>query len=225
MIGAVGALPFRWRRRAGDWAAAAPVKAVWLFLTTPAVAWALHALAIWLWHAPSLYQATLGSELAHTAQHLSFLGTGLLFWWALLQGREGRIGRPASVIYLFTTAVHTSLLGVPARLLRPALVSPVRCHLRPLGTEPTGRSTARGLHHVGAGRSGLFSGCARPGGNLAQGPGTPPVRSAGAAVGRKGGQAEKRKEKAEERRSFRPFRLHIFRLVTYRLAIASTPPE
>jgi putative membrane protein len=106
------ALPISWRRRAGDWAAVAPVRAVWVVLTLPAVAWAIHAVAIWLWHAPSLYQATLGSELVHTAQHVSFLATALLFWWALLHGREGRIGRPAAVIYLFTTAVHTSLLGV-----------------------------------------------------------------------------------------------------------------
>jgi putative membrane protein len=106
------ALPISARRRAGDWAGASPVRAVWVLLTVPAVAWALHAVAIWLWHAPSLYQATLGSKLVHSAQHVTFLGTALLFWWALLHGREGRIGRPAAVIYLFTTAVHTSLLGV-----------------------------------------------------------------------------------------------------------------
>jgi cytochrome c oxidase assembly factor CtaG len=105
------AVPISWRRLAGDWAAAAPARLVWVLLTTPLVAWLLHAVAVWLWHAPSLYQATLSSELMHTIQHVSFLGTALLFWWALLHGREGRIGRPAAVIYLFTTAVHTSLLG------------------------------------------------------------------------------------------------------------------
>jgi cytochrome c oxidase assembly factor CtaG len=106
------ALPISWRRVAGDWAAARPVRGAWMLLTAPVVAWGLHATAIWLWHAPPLYQATLGSELLHTAQHVSFLVTALLFWWALLHGREGRLVRPAAVIYLFTTAVHTSLLGV-----------------------------------------------------------------------------------------------------------------
>jgi cytochrome c oxidase assembly factor CtaG len=106
------ALPTSWRRAAGEWAALALVRSVWLLLSLPVVAWVLHAAAIWLWHAPLLYQAALKSELVHTAQHVSFLGTGVLFWWALLQGRQGRAGRPASVIYLFTTAVHTSLLGV-----------------------------------------------------------------------------------------------------------------
>jgi hypothetical protein len=62
-------------------------------------------------HTPSLYQATLASDVIHTLQHLSFLGTGLIFWWSLLRGREGRLGTRFAVVYLFTTAVHTSLLG------------------------------------------------------------------------------------------------------------------
>jgi putative membrane protein len=105
------ALPLSWRRRAGDWAGTAPVSGGWAFLTLPLVAWTLHALAIWVWHAPPLYQATLNSELVHSLQHVSFLGTALLFWWTVFHGREGRIGRPVAVLSLFTTSVHTSLLG------------------------------------------------------------------------------------------------------------------
>lgn len=111
LVAVLWAVPLSWRRRAGAIVAAPRIAAVWGWLTLPAVAWSLHALAIWLWHAPALYQATLASEVMHTAQHLSFLTTALLFWWSLLQIREGRLGRPAAVVYLFTTAVHTSLLG------------------------------------------------------------------------------------------------------------------
>jgi putative membrane protein len=105
------AIPVSWRRTAGDLAASRPVSTTWKWLTLPSVAWALHAAAIWIWHAPALYQSTLSSETVHTLQHVSFIGTALLFWWALLHSREGRLARPAAVIYLFTTAVHTSLLG------------------------------------------------------------------------------------------------------------------
>ena len=105
------ALPLSWRKRLGAWAGTAPVKRSWGWLTLPLVAWTIHALAIWLWHVPRLFQATLHSELIHTLQHLSFLCSALLFWWALLQIRDGRLGRPVAVVYLFTTAVHTSLLG------------------------------------------------------------------------------------------------------------------
>jgi putative membrane protein len=105
------AVPMRWRKTAGSWSAAHPVQTVWSMISRPPVAWTLHAVAIWLWHAPPLYQAALASEVVHTLQHLSFLGTGLLFWWSLFCGREGRLGAPFAVVYLFTTAVHTSLLG------------------------------------------------------------------------------------------------------------------
>jgi putative membrane protein len=107
----VWAVPMSWRRPLGDWAATGPVRGTWELLSLPLVAWILHAVAIWLWHVPALFQTTLRSETVHAAQHLSFLVTALLFWWALLRGREGRPARAAGVLYLFTTAVHTNLLG------------------------------------------------------------------------------------------------------------------
>jgi putative membrane protein len=106
------AAPISWRRIAGTISGRSSVQRTWHLLTLPAVAWAVHAIAIWLWHVPALFQATLDSDLIHTTQHLSFLGSALLFWWSLLRVREGRLGRPGAVLYLFTTALHTSLLGV-----------------------------------------------------------------------------------------------------------------
>ncbi|MFL5462204.1 MAG: cytochrome c oxidase assembly protein [Gemmatimonadales bacterium] len=105
-------VPISWRRSAGSLSLHSSVQRTWHLLTLPAVAWTIHAIAIWLWHVPALFQATLDSNLIHTAQHLSFLGSALLFWWSLLRVREGRLGRPAAILYLFTTALHTSLLGV-----------------------------------------------------------------------------------------------------------------
>jgi putative membrane protein len=57
-----------------------------------------------------LFQATLSSDWIHSAQHISFLGSALLFWWSLFYA-EGRTGYAFSVLYIFTTAVHTSILG------------------------------------------------------------------------------------------------------------------
>jgi cytochrome c oxidase assembly factor CtaG/cytochrome c2 len=111
LIPFVWALPLPWRRAVGRWAASGSVRRVWVLVSLPLVAWGLHAAAIWIWHAPALFQATLHSEIVHTAQHLSFLLTALLFWWALLRGTENRPAPVAGVLYLFTTAVHTNLLG------------------------------------------------------------------------------------------------------------------
>ncbi|HKC65760.1 MAG TPA: cytochrome c oxidase assembly protein, partial [Pyrinomonadaceae bacterium] len=74
-------------------------------------AWAVHALALWVWHIPVLFQATLDSEFIHTLQHLSFFFSALLFWWALIHGRRGLLGYGAATLYVFTTSVHSGLLG------------------------------------------------------------------------------------------------------------------
>ena len=35
----------------------------------------------------------------------------MLFWWTLVHGRYGKLGYGVAFIYVFTTALHTSLLG------------------------------------------------------------------------------------------------------------------
>ena len=106
----IWALPARWRRSVADVARAPAFRAAWSGLTRPSTTWLLHASAIWIWHAPVLYDATLDNAVVHTLQHVSFIATALLFWWSLLRG--ARLGYGASVAYLFATMLHTSALGV-----------------------------------------------------------------------------------------------------------------
>jgi putative membrane protein len=80
-------------------------------LMLPSVAWSLHALALLLWHVPFLFDATISHESIHALQHLSFLGTAMLFWAALLYGHLGSDSYGAGIVYVFTTAVYTSILG------------------------------------------------------------------------------------------------------------------
>ena len=70
----------------------AVTQSIWRWLTRPLNAWWIHAVALWGWHAPALFQATLTSDLVHSLQHLSFLLSALLFWWALLRGRDAQWG-------------------------------------------------------------------------------------------------------------------------------------
>jgi putative membrane protein len=105
------ALPLAWARRVGNWGKAGWFQTGWRALTHPFVAWAIHAVALWVWHAPLLFQATLKSEWVHTLQHLSFLLSALLFWWSLIHGRQGLMGYGAATLYVFTTSVHSGLLG------------------------------------------------------------------------------------------------------------------
>ena len=104
-------LPLSWRRKLGNWTRNAGVSSAWYALSLPAVAFTLHAAALWIWHLPGPYQATLTSEVAHSLQHASFLGTGLLFWWTVFKSRGSELGYGAAVFYLFGTALQTGALG------------------------------------------------------------------------------------------------------------------
>lgn len=88
--------------------------------TNPLVATGLHAAALWLWHAPSLYDAALAEPTVHWLQHLSFFSTALIFWWALLFGR-GRQSYGAGIFYLFATTLHSGFLGILLSVAREPL--------------------------------------------------------------------------------------------------------
>lgn len=114
-------LPFAWRRRVGRWLKLPA-------LISPFAAWLIHAAALWIWHYPPLFEATLTSEWVHAAQHISFLGSALLFWWALFHAR-GRNSYGTGVLYIFTTGIHTGILGalltLSPRIWYPAYHTPL----------------------------------------------------------------------------------------------------
>jgi putative membrane protein len=110
LVALLWGVPQPWRRTLGQWSKQKIVQSTWHFATHPMTAWWVHAAALWIWHIPRFFQATLASDGIHAFQHVSFLGSALLFWWSLLYA-HGTGGYGASVMYLFTTAVHTSILG------------------------------------------------------------------------------------------------------------------
>jgi putative membrane protein len=105
------ALPITWRRRVGTWSRRV-LRPLWRTLTQPAVAFVIHALAVLVWHVPALYQATLTNDAVHAFQHVSFVGTAVIFWWAMLGGgRHRRTRYGAAVLCVFGTALYGSALG------------------------------------------------------------------------------------------------------------------
>jgi cytochrome c oxidase assembly factor CtaG len=87
------------------------LRTAWHALTNPLLAMVLHAVVIWIWHAPALYEAALRNEVVHGVQHASFFATAALFWWAIVRGRYGRLGYGMAVAFVFATTLHTSVLG------------------------------------------------------------------------------------------------------------------
>jgi len=103
----------------------------WNLLTAPLCAWLLHAAALWLWHIPRLFNAALADTSLHDWQHVSFLLTALIFWHALLKHGAPAM-RGAAVFYLFTTTIHTGVLGALLTFARTPLYAPFDTGLRML---------------------------------------------------------------------------------------------
>src|SRR6516165_5740521 len=60
------------------------------FLTHPFSAWLLYVAATWLWHVPILYETAVRSSGWHYLQHLTFLGTALIFWYPVVRPYPSR---------------------------------------------------------------------------------------------------------------------------------------
>jgi putative membrane protein len=107
----VWGLPAAWRPAVGRFTRLPAVAAAWRALTGPLTVWVLHGAALWVWHLPSLFQAAVEDQGIHAWMHVCFLFTAALFWWALVHGRYGRLGYGVGVLFVFTTGLHSTLLG------------------------------------------------------------------------------------------------------------------
>ncbi len=114
------ALPAAWASALGRLSNGAMWKRLWAAITRPLVAWIIHAAVLWAWHAPALFQATLHNEWVHATQHVSFLAAALLFWWSLTHGRRNAANYGVGVLYMFTTALQSGLLGALLTFARSA---------------------------------------------------------------------------------------------------------
>jgi hypothetical protein len=104
------ALPGNWRRNFLSSKSWRCLTGLGETLSRPSAAAVLHGLALWLWHAPAPFNAAVASYTVHALEHSAFLGTALLFWRAILDGRSSRRAGPA-LGASFATLIHSALLG------------------------------------------------------------------------------------------------------------------
>lgn len=137
------AFPPATRQRLGDLAGRPPLAQLWRALTGPVTATLLQAAALWLWHAPALFDRALASDGWHVAQHLSFLVSALLFWTAML-GR--RTPRPLAALCLVATSIVSGALGaLMALATSPWYDGYARLGLAPFGLSPAEDQQLAGL--------------------------------------------------------------------------------
>jgi len=136
LIALLWAVPGPLRRRGLEAIRRRPLTLAWAFLTAPATVFVLHAIALWAWHLPALFDYAIDHDAVHALQHLSFFGSAALFWWGIGHGRYGRNAYGAAVFYVFATALHSGVLGalltLSPRVWYGAYVAPKVDGLTPL---------------------------------------------------------------------------------------------
>jgi putative membrane protein len=110
LLPSLWALPSPWRDAAAGIGRSRTLKKAWASVSAPLSAWFVSALALWIWHIPQLFDQTLRSDWIHAAQHTTFLVTAVMFWWPVLS-RTPALGHGEALVYVFTTILHSSVLG------------------------------------------------------------------------------------------------------------------
>ena len=115
------------------------------WLAHPVVAFGLFNADLWLWHAPSLYDATLSNDTIHIIEHLTFIAFGLLYWLPILSPSPvfPRISRGFGVLYLFIgcqpmVALGALLTFASQPLYQPYVLAPHLWGSSPLGDQQLG---------------------------------------------------------------------------------------
>jgi putative membrane protein len=89
------------------------VKRLGHLITNPAICWLAAALALIGWHIPAVFELALRSRWWHEFEHASFFGTGLLFWWPVVQPwpSTARWARWSIPLYLFCATLPCDALS------------------------------------------------------------------------------------------------------------------
>jgi putative membrane protein len=101
------------RRAIGPILRSEPLKRLGRVLAHPAVCWLATAFALVGWHVPGVFEAALRLEWLHELEHVSFLATGLLFWWPVVQPWPStpRWPRWSIPLYLFCATLPCDVLS------------------------------------------------------------------------------------------------------------------
>ena len=82
-------------------------------LTHPAVCWLGATCSLVGWHIPSFFALGMRSEMWHGIEHASFLTTGLLFWWPVIQPWPAKLRYSdwSILLYLFLATLPCDILS------------------------------------------------------------------------------------------------------------------
>ena len=89
-----------------------PLQRLGRAFANPVVCWLAAAAALLGWHIPAAFTLGMQSGAWHMVEHASFLGTGLLFWWPVVQPWPSVL-RPDLwiILYLFLATLPCDILS------------------------------------------------------------------------------------------------------------------
>jgi len=90
-----------------------PIQRLGRAIAHPAVCWLVAAATLVGWHVPSLFALGMRSGLWHTIEQVSFLASGLLFWWPVIKPGEGKSNGSEwpILLYLFVATLPCDILS------------------------------------------------------------------------------------------------------------------
>lgn len=136
------AFPAGERRALGNATKRPVIAAPWRTLTDPLIATVVQGAALWLWHAPTLFDLALEHEGWHIAQHLSLLVSALFFWSAMFHRRRNP-GVAAGALFV------TSLVGGALGAFMAVSQSPWYAPYAAMGLTPIGLTPAEDQQMAG----------------------------------------------------------------------------
>jgi cytochrome c oxidase assembly factor CtaG len=128
-------LPQQFVRAARPWSQRPLVRQIGRATVNPVLCWLAATAALVGWHVPEALALGMRSHGWHVFQHASFLGTGLLFWWPVVQPWPGEeVAGWSVVLYLFLATLPCDVLSgflvFSERIVYPAyLAAPNRSSL------------------------------------------------------------------------------------------------
>src|SRR5579859_1554137 len=90
-----------------------PIQRLGRAIAHPAFCWLAAAATLVGWHVPSLFALGMRSGLWHTVEQVSFLASGLLFWWPVIKPGEGKSNGSEwpILLYLFVATLPCDILS------------------------------------------------------------------------------------------------------------------
>ena len=90
------------------------LRRLWTAITRPLPATVIFNAVLLVWHIPALYDTTLRNETVHILEHLTFIGVGVVLWWAVVDPIRGEGTAPISP---FQKIAALAVAGVPPTVL------------------------------------------------------------------------------------------------------------